>query len=268
MKNVIKKAAVLMTSGLLMVSCVSEKDMESKLANILKKNPKLITDVIREHPGEVMLALQEASGKAREDLRKKQEEEEAKKFEEAFNSPLKPEIRKDEAIRGTKGAPIVLVEYSDFQCPFCQRGYNTVNQLLKRYNGKIQFIYKHLPLSFHDKAELTSRYYEAMRLQSNELAFKFHDLIFDKDVRNLSKGEPYLDSLVKEAGGNLSKVKKTINSEEVSKRIKDDLKEAAEFGMQGTPGFLINGIPLRGAYPEAEFVKIVDRLVKEGKIKI
>ena len=97
-----------------------------------------------------------------------------------YDSPLEPKIRDDESIRGNKNAPLTLVEYSDFECPFCARGYNTVMELLKKYGTNIRFVYKHLPLSFHKQAMVASKYYEALRLQNPELAFKFHDEIYKK----------------------------------------------------------------------------------------
>src|SRR5690606_6690554 len=125
--------------------CVSEKQPGA----MIKKNPQIITDAIKENPTALIEALNEAVKKAQTDQRSKQEEDERKKLEASFENPLVPEIRSDELIRGTKGAPIVVVEYSDFECPFCKRGYNTVVELLEKYKGKVQFVYKHLPLSFH-----------------------------------------------------------------------------------------------------------------------
>ena len=153
------------------------------------------------------------------------------------------EIRKDEAIRGPKDAPLTLVEYSDFECPFCSRGYETVVSLLKKYDGKIRFIYKHLPLSFHEQAMISAKYYEAIRLQDEKKAFAFHDEVF-KNQRKLKNGESFLQATAKQVGADMGKLKKDLNSEAVQRRIDEDTKEAGNFGMQGTPGFLLNGVLL------------------------
>ena len=167
---------------------------------------------------------------AQKELAKRKEADEQKKLEETFENPLVPEIRKDESIRGTKGAPITLVEYSDFECPFCTRGFNTVRALLKKYDGKIQFIYKHLPLSFHANAVPAAQYYEAIRLQDEKKAFDFHDAIFDNQ-RKLKAGESFLKATAKKAGANMARLAKDINSKKVMDRIDQDQKEAAKFGM-------------------------------------
>ena len=255
--------SLLISMGIL-ISCTPG---EKQIGEMLKKNPKLITDAIKENPSEFIEALNSAVKAAQGDQRKKAEEEEKRKLEESFNNPMVPEIRSDDVIRGTKGAPITLVEYSDFECPFCSRGYETVVQLLKKYEGKIQFVYKHLPLSFHPNAMPAAQYYEALRLQSLDKAGQFHDQLFE-NFSKVKKGESFFKSLAKKVGADMARLKKDLDSDAVNNRIKEDLAEAKKFGFQGTPGFLINGIPVKGAYPPEHFVQIVDELVKRGKLSL
>jgi protein-disulfide isomerase len=259
--------STLLLSSTLLFSCTTDKSLKDQMAKVLAENPKILTDAIEKHPAEFITALQNAAKNAQESMGKKREEEEKKVLEESFNKPLVAEIRADEAMIGPKDAPITLVEYSDFECPFCSRGYETVINLMKKYDGKIRFVYKHLPLSFHEQAMISAQYFEAIRLQSNQLAFKFHDEIF-KNQGKLKNGVAFLDATVKSVGADLKKVKAEIKSERVKKRIEADMKEAGSFGMQGTPGFLLNGIPVRGAYPAEYFVSLVDELVKRQKLKL
>ena len=118
-------------------------------------------------------------------------------------------MRADESYRGNKDAPITLVEYSDFQCPYCSRGYKTVLSLLDKYKDKIRFVYKHLPLSFHPQAMITSQYYEALRLQSAEKAFKFHDKVYDEQ-KKLENGESFLKEVAKSVGADMGKFGNTV----------------------------------------------------------
>lgn len=258
---------VVFLSAAMITSCTSDEKMKDQISKILKDDPKILTEAIEKHPAEFIEALQKAAKNAQEEMGKKRDEDEKKKLEESFDKPLVAEIRSDESIRGPKDAPLTLVEYSDFECPFCSRGYETVQALLKKYDGKIRFIYKHLPLSFHEQAMISAKYYEAIRLQDEKKAFAFHDEIF-KNQRKLKNGEAFLQATAKQVGADLGKLKKDLNSEAVTKRIEADTKEAGGFGMQGTPGFLLNGVPVRGAYPPEFFVNIVDELQKRGKIKI
>lgn len=261
------KMLTMFTCAVLLLSCTSDEKMKQQITKILKDDPKVLTEAIEKHPAEFIEALQKAAKNAQEEMGKKREDDDKKKMEESFDRPLMAEIRSDEAIRGPKNAPITLIEYSDFECPFCSRGYETVLALLKKYDGKIRFIYKHLPLSFHEQAMISAKYYEAIRLQDEKKAFAFHDEIF-KNQRKLKNGVSFLDATAKQVGADMSKLKKDLNSDAVTKRIEADMKEAASFGMQGTPGFLFNGVPVRGAYPPEYFINIADELQKRGKIKI
>ncbi len=258
---------LLLLGSLIFTSCTSNEKMKEQISEILKNDPKILTAAIEKHPAEFIEALQKAAKIAQEELGKKREQEEKQKLEESFDKPLTADIRKDESIRGPKDAPITLVEYSDFECPFCSRGFETVQTLLKKYEGKIRFVYKHLPLSFHEQAMISAQYYEAIRLQNEKKAFAFHDLIF-KNQAKLKNGVGFLDATAKEVGADMNKLKKDLNSAAVTARIEADVKEAGSFGMQGTPGFLLNGIPVKGAYPTEYFVGLIEELQKKGKLKI
>ncbi len=258
-----KNKIVAVFFALLLTGCVGK----DSLKDTLKKNPDILKEAIEANPVEFITALQNAALKARPLMAEQKKKEEEKKFEENFDKPLSPEIRSDELIRGTKGASIVLVEYSDFECPYCRKGFENVRKLLSKYKGKIQFIYKHLPLSFHKNAMIASQYYEAIRLQSEKKAVKFHDMLFDKQ-RQISKGEPFLKSIAKKVGADMKKLAKDINSKVVIDRIKADQKEAQKFGIQGTPGFILNGVAIRGAYPVEYFDMIINKLKEKKKISI
>jgi protein-disulfide isomerase len=261
-RTIISLVALVFLSG-----CLSDKQLTEKVKEVVKKNPSIIHEAIKADPAGFMETLQKAVESAKKEMAKKREEEEKKKYEAAFDNPLKPEIRKDESFRGNKDGVITLVEYSDFECPYCNRGYQTVMGLMKKYEGKVRFLFKHLPLSFHPNAMPASAYYEAIRLQDPEKAFKFHDEIF-KNQRKLQQGKPFLDKLAKKVGADMAKLKKDAESDAVKNRIKADMAEAAKFGIQGTPGFVINGIPVKGAYPQSYFEKIIKDLQDKGKLKL
>lgn len=259
-----KRSLLLVAMIIFASACTTSKD---DLKKMLKENPDIITEAIEANPNKFIDALNNAVKAAQEGEGKRREEEEKKQLEESFNNPLQAEIRSDESFRGNKDAPITLIEYSDFECPFCSRGFSTVMELMKKYEGKIRFAYKHLPLSFHPQAMPAAQYYEAIRLQSPEKAWQFHDAIY-KDQRKLQNGEAFLKATAKGLGVDMAKLAKDVKSEEVQKRIDADMAEAAKFGFQGTPGFLLNGVPVKGAYPTSHFDTIIEELKKRGKITI
>lgn len=258
------KRLILLAAALVVATACTSKD---DLKKMLKENPDIITEAIEANPTKFIDALNNAVKIAQEGEGKRREEEEKKALEESFNNPLQPEIRADESFRGNKEAPITLVEYSDFECPFCSRGFATVMELMKKYEGKIRFVYKHLPLSFHPQAMPAAQYYEAIRLQSPEKAWEFHDRVY-KDQRKLQNGEAFLKSIAKDLKVDMKKLEADVKSKAVQKRIDADMAEAAKFGFQGTPGFLLNGIPVKGAYPTSHFEGLIEELKKRGKLNL
>ena len=114
---------------------------------------------------------------------------------------------------------------------------------------------------------ISAQYFEAIRLQNEEKAFKFHDEIFNNQ-RKLKNGKKFLDATAKKLGVNMGKLAKDVKSKEVQERIKQDMAEAAKFGIQGTPGFVLNGIAVRGAYPPSHFDKIVKELKKRDLVNL
>ena len=258
------KSSILLVAALVMaVACTSKDDLKK----MMKENPEIITEAIEANPEKFIDALNNAVKAAQEGQGKKREVDEKKALEDSFNNPVLAEIRSDESFRGEKDAPITLIEYSDFECPFCSRGFNTVMELMEKYKGKIRFAYKHLPLSFHPQAMPAAQYYEAIRLQSEEKAWQFHDAIY-KNQRALQNGEKFLKEEAKKIKVDMAKLAKDIKSEAVQKRIDADMAEAAKFGFQGTPGFLLNGIPVKGAYPTQHFDDLISELKKRGKISL
>jgi len=261
------KSVFFLGIALLFIGCTSETKLKEQVQKVIKENPDLLISAIEEKPTEFVEAFQKAVKKAQGELAKKREVEEKKKLEAHYENPLKPEIRDSDAVRGPKDAPILLVEYSDFECPFCTRGFNTVQELRKKYDKKIKFVYKHLPLSFHAQAMPAAKYFEALRLQSSELAYKFHDEIFNNQ-RKLKNGEKFLKSIVKKIGADQKRLEKDLKDPKIVEKIQRDMKEAGKFGVQGTPGFVINGVPVKGAYPASHFISIVEELKKRGKVKL
>ena len=240
---------------------------KDQIKKMLVENPDILTEAIEANPDKFIDSLNNAVKKSQEVMAKRREEDEMKQLEESFNNPLQANIRSDESFRGNPNAPITLVEYSDFECPFCSRGFNTVMELMKKYDGKIRFVYKHLPLSFHPQAMPASQYYEAIRLQSADKAYKFHDEIY-KNQQALKNGEKFLKEMAKKVGADMIKLDKDVKSEAVMKRIQQDIEEAGKFGFQGTPGFLLNGIPVKGAYPASHFEDLIKKLQEKGKLTL
>jgi protein-disulfide isomerase len=165
-----------------------------------------------------------------------------------------------EIFRGPADATVTVVEYSDFQCPFCAKGYRIIEEeVLPGYAGKIRFFYKHLPLPFHPWAEAAAVAMECVKLQSPEASWKVYDALFQKQrqvtLDNVSEkvftfaGD---DALVRETFDACVAGKDTLG------RVRAQAAEAASLGISGTPSFVINGRIVKGAQPPARFRAILD----------
>lgn len=249
----------------LIISCTPS---DEKISRLLQKHPEILSEVIKAHPLLFSETLQKAIKKSREELTQRRALEEKNDFYQSFANPLRPEIRSDDVVRGNPNGQIILVEYIDFECPFCERGYQTMNELSEMYGPELKIVLKHLPLSFHPRAMPAARYYEALRLQNHKFAKAFYHQMFTHQ-RQLSNGENFLRKVAKRIGADMELLQRDlINNKAIDERIRSDLKEAKRFGIRGTPGFVLNGIPIRGAYPSSHFVRVIKELEKRNMIEL
>jgi protein-disulfide isomerase len=159
----------------------------------------------------------------------------------------------DAPVRGDSGAEVTIVEWSDFQCPFCNRVEPTLQQLEREYGDSIRVVFKHLPLPIHPEAKAAHAAAEAAHRQGKFWAM--HDRIFanQRDLRVET-----LEGYAKEIGLDLARYRKDVASKEVQKRIEEDLAQAHKLGVTGTPSFFINGRNLSGAQPVESFKRMID----------
>lgn len=153
--------------------------------------------------------------------------------------------------KGADNAKVVIVEYSDFQCPFCKRGKDMLPQILKEYDGKIKIAFKQLPLKNHNWAMPAAVAAVCSYEQGNDKFWAFHDKLFDsqKDI-TLENSKEKFNQYAKEVGLDTKKFDTCLNSKEVKAKVESQMKEATEVGVQSTPTFVVNGMIVPGANPE------------------
>ncbi|OGE21185.1 MAG: hypothetical protein A3J42_06955 [Candidatus Dadabacteria bacterium RIFCSPHIGHO2_12_FULL_53_21] len=158
---------------------------------------------------------------------------------------------KDVPIKGADNAKVVIVEYSDFQCPFCKRGKDMLPQILKDYNGKVKIAYKQLPLKNHNWAMPAAIASVCAYEQGNDKFWALHDKLFDsqKDI-TLENSKEKFNQYAKEVGLDTKKFDACLNSKEAAAVVDTQMKEAVEIGVQSTPTFVVNGMIVPGANPE------------------
>ena len=182
----------------------------------------------------------------------------------------------DDPVLGDKNAPVTLVDFSDYECPFCKRHFDQVySELKKDYidTGKVKMVYRDLPLSFHDPmATKEAIAANCARDQGGDTSyFKYHDEIFKRTKSNgngLTIDNLY--TIASDLGLNSGNFKSCLDSDKYKDEVQKDLADATKYGASGTPTFFIgkstgqeiDGTKLVGAQPYAAFKTIIDNLLK------
>lgn len=180
---------------------------------------------------------------------------------------LKPE----DHVRGDRSARIILIEYSDLECPFCKQFHPTMKQALDEYKGQVVWVYRHYPLPFHANAEKETEASEcAAELGGNDAFWKYVDAVFE---RTTSNGTGFaLDKLVplaKEIGLDDVKFKACLDSGKYLQLAKDETTSGTQAGVNGTPGTVIldtktgKTLLVPGAYPFDKVKQGIDSLLTE-----
>lgn len=174
-------------------------------------------------------------------------------------------------IYGNPDAPISLIEYSDFECPYCKRFHPTAQKIVTAYGGKVNWVYRHFPLSFHNPgAEKEAEASEcAAKLGGNDAFWRYADLIYTR-TRSNGKGFPVgnLVPLAGEIGLDEARFKTCLDSGRMAARVAEDFAEGSRIGIDGTPGnILLNNktgeARLRpGARPFEAFKKEIDQMLR------
>jgi protein-disulfide isomerase len=156
-------------------------------------------------------------------------------------------------VRGNPDAPVTIVEYGDFQCPYCLRSRPTLKQILDTYPKQVRLVYKHFPLSFHREAMNAHRASLAAGEQGK--FWEMHDLIFDSP-RDLAP-----ETMRKHAEKlklDLARFDADYKSERIEKKIEADQEEGRKALVRGTPAFFVNGKMISGAQPFDAFKREID----------
>ena len=192
----------------------------------------------------------------------------------ATAAPSEPAVAQSPSLEGVNyrgTGDIVMVEYSDFQCPYCGRAEPTVEQIVEQdYKGKVKLVYKHFPLSFHENAQKAAEAYECAKKQNVDYMWQLHDIMYENsdslavtNILTLAKGI---------TGLNATALGACINSGETASLVDADLQEGMAVGVEGTPAFFLakldsSGKPIGkwqsvvGAQPISAFKTVIDKLL-------
>lgn len=162
----------------------------------------------------------------------------------------------DDPASGPESAPITIVEFSDYQCPFCIKWHDEVfARLMKDYEGKIRFVYRDFPLeSIHPEALPAA---EAANCAGEQgYYWQYHEALFGQ--KNGLGSKAYM-AYATELGLDVDKFTACMNSENVADEIKADIEYASSIGVSSTPTFFVNGMAVIGAQPYEVFKELIDK---------
>jgi protein-disulfide isomerase len=182
-------------------------------------------------------------------------------------APAEPAVQNIEVgsapVKGPKNAPITIVAFSDFECPFCSRVVPTLKQIEDDYHGKVRVAFKHQPLPFHANAKPAAM--AAMAANEQGKFWEMHDKLFGNQ-RALDRAS--LERYAQELGLNMGQFKAALDGNKYDAQITADMNEATRVGVNGTPTFFINGRMLVGAQPTEAFKRVIDEELKKKGVPV
>lgn len=169
---------------------------------------------------------------------------------------------KNDNIRGAKDAKVTIVEYSDFECPFCKNFHNTMKQVISAYPNDVRWVYRHYPLDgLHKQARQEALASECAGEQGK--FWEFADLILQETTSNDGLDLVKLPEYAKRVGVNVTKFNECLNSSKYAAAVQEDERDAAGAGARGTPYSVLIGpngqkVPLSGALPFSQIKDAID----------
>ena len=229
---------------------VSEKDFERAIEKYLQsdKGKETVGETVKDY-------FQSLQQRARKEQQAKAEAE----MENQFKNPVNINAGKS-PVKGPENARVTIIEFTDFQCPYCSKANQTVEQILKAYPKDVKVVLKNLPLPFHKEAKPAAL--AALAAGEQGKFWEMHDKLFENQK---SLGKDFYKKAAKDLGLDVAKFEKDMKSKELEKQVDEDAALAKKHGIQGTPGFFVNGVAVKGAYPVDHFKKIIDRWLSESK---
>ncbi|HTU63810.1 MAG TPA: thioredoxin domain-containing protein, partial [Polyangiales bacterium] len=180
------------------------------------------------------------------------------KKQEEKNKPLSPEVQAkltsgNPPAHGPKESKVTVVEFSDFQCPYCSRAATTVTDLKKKYGDKVLFVFRQYPLSFHENAHISAEASLAAHEQGK--FWELHDKMFENQ-KKLDRAS--LDGYAKDVGLNVAAFKKALDDKKYKDAVDAELKLGEEVAVDGTPTMFVNGKRVSNPTSVEEVSKVID----------
>jgi protein-disulfide isomerase len=245
-KNVLKLICVLSVIGFTMTTAsagdltINENQLREIIKQVIKDNPKLIYDTVNQY------------------VKEQRAQQQKQQLENSFKNRVKDVVEAHNPTKGPADAPITIIEYTDFECPYCARGANTLEKLLKIYPNEIRVVFKNLPLKMHEQAQPAAK--AALAAKNQGKFWEYHDLLFDNSDK---LNEEMFVKLATDLQLDLKKFNADRQSDTIAQWVAKDVQQAKQLNLTGTPAFIANGVVIKGAKPVDNFAEIINRLLDE-----
>lgn len=236
---------------------ITSENFETQLRLLLHNQPELILDVLREH-SELVLEIAQQGSKQR------QHKSLIAQWKKDLVVPKNMHLE-NRPVRGNPKALVTIVAFSDFTCLYCSQASKTVQQMLIDYKDNVKYIFKHFPLKGHMISQQAATYFIAASFQSEEKAWALYDLLFQRRDELLQNGEQALKQAAIETGLDIKKLTNDISKPEVNNILGQDIEDATQLDISGTPYFIVNNLVLRGALPPELFTEAINMALKNTK---
>lgn len=263
MRRVFRVAFCMLVFSLAALPCKAEaasaaekKAFKATLQEVLAENPELVLDVLKSNSEAVLEIAQQGNILRKRKGMMAQWERDAL---EAKN----PDIE-GRSFRGSPKASVTIVAYSDFTCPYCRQGEQTLIQLLNKYDGTIRVTFKALPKE--DPVSLIAAKYATAAFMMDPIkGWSFFDGLFAGMDEFEQDGEVFLKSLAEKQGYDFKKLKTEAGGAAVQARLDADRKEADRFGINGTPYYMVDNLLVRGAVSKELFEEAIEMALAKKK---
>lgn len=231
-------------SSVVQVALAAPADLEEQVLQIIRKHPQVILEAVQEY----------------QQRQYQEQQQQQQKLAEEFGRQLRENPRAvigDSPQLGSDALRLVLVEFSDFQCPFCARAHDTLKQFMAEHGNEVTLVYKHLPLtSIHPEAMAAARAAWAAHRQGK--FWEFHDELF---ANQSQLGDEFYVATAEKLGLNVEKFNRDRRSRAAERAIQRDMDLASQLGIGGTPHFILNGLSFSGAQP----LEVFEQTLQQAK---
>ncbi|MCL2123197.1 MAG: thioredoxin domain-containing protein [Desulfovibrionaceae bacterium] len=228
----------------------SEEEFAKILRRVLKNHPEIVLEVLREHSENVLDIAQQGSH-----VRRKKNMEH--QWREDLKQP-KSVTTTNRPVLGPANAPVTVIAFSDFTCPYCQQAAEVLDRIMQARPQDVKLIFKHMPHGKDSPARLASEYFVAASFQNDRAPWLLYKSFFAEPEKLSAEAQNFAAKAAEQSGLDMKKLAADLKNKKVNAIIEEDMADAKKLNVEGTPYFLVNNLTVRGAVAYDLFNAAVD----------